>query len=95
MHSRGSSASLRLWLGMKRGFFCVRPFNLLPYCSQSLLVGDHPRQALVAVYLGVEFDALLAHSASRSERVSINANAVRWSAVPSANGTARKALTGG
>jgi hypothetical protein len=61
MHSRGNSASLRLWLGMKRGFFRVRPFNLLPYCSQSLLIGDHPRQPLVAVDLGVEFYALLTH----------------------------------
>jgi hypothetical protein len=74
---------------MKRGFFCVRPLDLLPYCSQSLLIGDHPRQALVAVYLGVEFDALLAHSAPRSERAFINANAVRWSAVPSANANAK------
>jgi hypothetical protein len=91
MHRRDNSASLRLWLGMKRGLFGVRPLNLLPYCSQSLLIGDHPRQPLVAVDLGVEFDALLAHSHLAASECSINANAVRWSAVPSANGAARSA----
>ena len=46
---------------MKRGFFRVRRLDDLRNSIEHPLVGDHPRQLLVVIDLGVEFDASLTH----------------------------------
>jgi hypothetical protein len=46
---------------MKRGFFRVRRLDDLRNSIEHPLVGDHPRQLLVVIDLGVKFDASLTH----------------------------------